>query len=64
MIIRSKLKENFKQYESLSISLEKVLSFIQDLQGGIIQLAWIINPNTIYEPENLIVFVDNLFCYG
>ena len=45
------IKDNFKQYESMSIILEKVLSFIYELHGGLIQLSNIMNPNTKYDHE-------------
>jgi hypothetical protein len=30
---------NFKAYESLSIILEKVLSFVSDISGGVISMS-------------------------
>lgn len=51
IIIMANIKDNFKQYESMSIILEKVLSFIYELHGGLIQLSNIMNPNTKYDHE-------------
>ena len=58
------MKDNFKQYESLSVSLEKAMAFISDIHGGLLSLSWLINPNNKYDPSRLALFVDNLFCYG
>jgi len=64
MIIKSQMKENFKQYESLSVTLEKAMAFISDLHGGLLSLSWLINPNNKFDHSRLALFVDNLFCYG
>lgn len=58
------MKINFKHYESLSLILEKILCFTQDLYGGAIPFGWVINPNTRHDPNKLSHFIDNLFCYG
>lgn len=64
IIINSQMKDNFRQYESMSQLLEKVLTFLSDFHGGVIPLGWLISPNCKYDPMHLSLFVDNLFCYG
>ena len=38
--------------------------FINEFHGGLIKLGWVCCPNNVYKPQNLSLFVDNLFTYG
>lgn len=58
------IKDNFKQYDSFSILLEKAMVFMNDLSGGIIKLGWIMNSNNPTNVEKLALFIDCLFTYG
>ena len=62
--IEQGLKDDFKQYESLSNSLLRVIVLLHELHGGIIKLGHICHPNRQSRPEHLSLFVDGLFTYG
>jgi hypothetical protein len=51
-------------YEQLATILYKPLVHINDMAGGLIKLGWACQPNNIYEPSRLVLFVDNLLTYG
>lgn len=34
------------------------------MTGGIIKLGWACQPNNIYDPSRLVLYVDNLLTYG
>jgi hypothetical protein len=53
-----------KQYENMQLILQKAVVFLDDMQAGIITFGQIINPNVPYNPDNLSLFIDNLFTYG
>lgn len=56
--------DNFKLYEQLATILYKPLVHINDMTGGLIKLGWACQPNNIYEPSRLVLYVDNLLTYG
>lgn len=63
-LIERGLKDHFKQYESLSNSLFRVIVLLNELHGGIIKLGHICHPNRLGRPEYLSLFLDGLFTYG
>lgn len=58
------MRDNFKQYESMQLILQKAVVFLDDLQAGILNLGKIVSPNVPRNYENLSLFIDNLFTYG
>jgi hypothetical protein len=64
IIMIASITDNFKQYESFSILLEKAIVFINDLSGGVIKLGWIMNSNNPINMEKFVLFIDCLFTYG
>jgi hypothetical protein len=58
------ITDNFKQYESVSVLLEKAIVFINDLSGGVMKLGWIMNSNNPSNVEKFALFIDCLFTYG
>ena len=63
-MINELIGNNFKQYESMQLVLQKAVVFLDDLQAGILTLGQIVSPNTPQNSENLSLFIDNLFTYG
>jgi hypothetical protein len=64
VIMIASITDNFKQYESVSVLLEKAIVFINDLSGGVMKLGWIMNSNNPSNVEKLELFIDCLFTYG
>lgn len=62
--MKQQLKDNFRQYENFSIVLLNVVVFLSDLEAGILQFGDIVSPNTPRNPQDLQIFIDNLFTYG
>jgi len=63
-LINKSTCDNFKLYEQLATILYKPLVHINDMTGGLIKLGWACQPNNIYEPSRLVLYVDNLLTYG
>ena len=63
-ILTSKLKDNFRQYETISTSLNNTIIFLTDLDAGILNLGQVCSPNKSANPANLSLFLDNLFTFG
>lgn len=63
-LIERGLKDNFKQYESMSNSLLRVVVLINELHGGIMKLGNICHANSSSKPDHLTLFLDNMFTYG
>ena len=64
IILTCKLKDNFRQYESLSTSLNNAVVFINDLDAGVLNLGQVCNPNKTPNSSNLSLLLDNLFTFG
>jgi len=63
-MLQRRLKDKFKHYESISISLFKAVVFLNDFAAGMINLGQFVHPNFPVDHDNLKIFVDSLFTYG